>query len=135
MNKSIFSLLVCGGLIFSTFVTGERVQAQGFSFPAEMNKSFTPLSIDSGGISRLRVSVYNPNAFNLTDASWTDNLAGVQPGILLANPVNIENTCGGSVTAQPGGTVLSLSGGTVPAQVGATPGSCTVSVDVTSSTP
>lgn len=132
MNKSIFSILVCGGLIFSAFATGSQVQAQGFTFPAEMNKSFNPLSIESGGISRLQVTVYNPNAYDLTNASWTDNLVGVQPGILLANPVNIANTCGGSVTAEPGGTEVSLSGGTVPAQVGPTPGSCTVSVDVTS---
>jgi len=135
MNKSIFSLLVCGGLIFSAFATPQHVKAQGFFFPAEVNKSFMPLSIDPGGISRLMVSIYNPNAFDLTNASWTDNLDGVQPGILIANSPNVSNTCGGSVQAAPGGTVLSLSGGTVPSQVGSTPGSCTVSVDVTSITP
>jgi LPXTG-site transpeptidase (sortase) family protein len=135
MNKSIFSLLICGGLVFSTFMMGQTAKAQGFSFPAEMNKSFTPLSIEPGGTSRLAVTIFNPNGFTLTNASWTDNLSGVQPGILIANPVNVTNSCGGSVTAVPGGTTLSLSGGTVPAQVGATPGSCTVSVDVTSTTP
>ena len=49
--------------------------------------------------------------------------------------MNLTNTCGGTVTAPAGGTLLSLSGGTVPPQVGVTPGSCTVSVDVTSTTP
>ncbi|HSJ89873.1 MAG TPA: sortase [Anaerolineales bacterium] len=99
-----------------------------------MNKSFTPLSIDPGGISRLEVTIYNPNVFELTGASWTDNLAGVQSGILIANPVNVSNSCGGTVSAQSGGTTLSLSGGTVPAQTGPTPGSCTVGIDVTSTT-
>lgn len=136
MNKSIFSLLVRGGLIFAMLMAGqvERVQAQGFSFPAEMNKSFSPLSIEPGGTARLQVTVYNPNAFPLTNASWTDNLDAVQPGMFIANPPNVSNTCGGSVSAPPGGTTLSLSGGTVPVN-GANPGSCTVSVDVTSSTP
>lgn len=134
MNKSILSLLVRGGLIFSIAVAGQTVQAQGFSFPAEMNKSFTPLAIDPGGRSRLDVTVFNPNTFALTNAAWTDNLVALQPGMLIANPPNVENTCGGTVSATPGGTTLSLSGGTVPEQVGADPGSCTVSVDVTSFT-
>src|SRR5512139_2808456 len=114
MNKSVFAFLIGGGLIFSLLGVGQRAQAQGFSFPAQMNKSFNPLSIAPGGVSRLQVTVYNPNAFALTNASWTDDLASVQPGIVLANPVNVSNTCGGTVTAQPGGTTVRLSGGTVP---------------------
>src|SRR5512141_3136789 len=132
MNKSIFTLLVCGGLILSTFAPKQSVQAQGFSFPAQMNKSFAPLHIEPAGISRLEVTVYNPNSFDLTSASWTDNLVSIQPGISIANPPNISNTCGGSVTAAPGSTTLSLTGGTVAPQVGATPGSCTVAIDVSS---
>jgi uncharacterized repeat protein (TIGR01451 family) len=135
MNKSILSLLVRGGLVFSMLMGVQSVKAQGTSFPAEMNKSFSPLSIRSGGTARLQVTVYNPNSFELTNARWTDNLSAVQPGILIANSPNISNTCGGSVSASPGGTTLSLSGGTVPAQSGANPGSCVVSVDVTSFTP
>jgi LPXTG-site transpeptidase (sortase) family protein len=134
MNKSVFTLLVCGGLIFSTLTTGQNAQAQGFSFPAQMNKSFAPLAIQPGGLSRLEVTVYNPNGFELTNAGWTDNLVSVQPGISIASPPNVTNTCGGTVTAAPGSTILSLSGGTVPRQTDATPGSCTVSVDVTSTT-
>jgi len=113
---------------------GFGVYAQGLSFPAEINKSFTPISIPSGGISRLNVTIYNPNTFSLSNASWTDNIVGVQPGLSIANPANISNTCGGTATAVPGTTTLSLSGGTVPAQVGATPGECTVGIDVTSTT-
>ena len=135
MQKSVM-LFLMGALIFSVVLTpGGSVAAQVVSFPAEMNKSFSPISIPAGGVSRLRVTIFNPNAFQLTAASWTDNLVGVQPGLMIANPVNLSNTCGGNVTAAPGGTTLSLSGGTVPAQVGSTPGSCTVSIDVTSTTP
>ncbi|HEU0295861.1 MAG TPA: sortase [Anaerolineales bacterium] len=134
MNRSIRSLLLVGVLILSISVPGQTVQAQGLSFPAEMNKSFSPISILPGGTSRLSVTIYNPNVFQLTNAAWTDNLIGVQPGLSIASPVNLTNTCGGTVTAVAGSTTLSLSGGTVPAQVGTTPGSCTVSIDVTSTT-
>ena len=128
---SIVSLIA--GLIL-LFNPGLAVRAQVLSFPAEINKSFTPISIPSGGISRLDVTIFNPNSFPLTNASWTDNLVRVQPGLSIANPANVSNSCGGSVTAVPGSTSLSLSGGNVPAQVGATPGECTVGVNVTSTT-
>ncbi|WKZ51462.1 MAG: sortase [Anaerolineales bacterium] len=105
------------------------------SLPAQINKQFTPLQIDAGGVSVLRVTVFNPNSFPLTNASWTDNLVGVQPGLFIANPAGVVNTCGGSVTAAPNTTTLSLTGGTVPAQVGSTPGQCYVEVNVSSVTP
>src|SRR5215212_9161182 len=134
MKKLLVPFLV-GALIISILVfPKQNVYAQVISFPAEINKSFTPISIAAGGISRLRVTIFNPNAFQLTNATWTDNLVGVQPGLVIANPVNLSNTCGGSVTAVAGGTTLSLSGGVVPAQTGVVPGSCTVGIDVTSVT-
>jgi LPXTG-site transpeptidase (sortase) family protein len=105
------------------------------SLPAQINKQFTPLQIDAGGVSVLRVTVFNPNSFPLTSASWTDDLVGVQPGLFIANPAGVVNTCGGSVTAAPNTTTLSLTGGTVPAQVGSTPGQCYVEVNVSSVTP
>jgi LPXTG-site transpeptidase (sortase) family protein len=135
MHKSPVSLLVVL-LIGSILVTPwQTVHAQILSFPAEMNKSFSPISIAAGGVSRLNVTIYNPNAFQLTNASWTDNLIGVQPGLVIASPMGLTNSCGGSVTAAAGSTTLSLSGGNVPAQVGVTPGSCTVSINITSTTP
>jgi LPXTG-site transpeptidase (sortase) family protein len=135
MNKSLLALLLSGAMIFSTLPVGQAVQAQSLAFPAEMNKSFIPLSIAPGGIARLTVTIYNPNAYTLTNASWTDNLNSVQPGIFIANSANASTTCGGLVMIVPGGTTFSLSGGIVPAQTAVTPGSCSVSVDVTSTTP
>src|SRR6266511_4369182 len=132
MRKSIAPFLA-GILIVSILIApAPDVYAQGLTFPAEMNKSFSPISIPAGGTARLHVSIFNPNAFPLTNASWMDNLIGVQPGLVIANPVVLINTCGGSVTAVAGSTTLSLSGGTVPAQIGSTPGSCTVTINVTS---
>jgi uncharacterized repeat protein (TIGR01451 family) len=104
------------------------------TYQAEINKDFSPTNILPGSISHLSIKVYNPNAFALQNMDWTDNLIGVQPGIRLASIVNLANDCGGTVTALPGGTTVSLSGGSVPAKVSATNGVCTVTVDVTSTT-
>ena len=122
------------------FIVGAFLQptpAYAASIPAEINKQFTPLQIPAGGVSVLRVTVFNPNTFPLTNASWTDDLDGVQPGLFIANPANVVNTCGsvGDVTAVPGTTTLSLANGTVPAQVGSTPGQCYVEINVSSVTP
>ena len=134
MQKSVLPFLA-GAVIVSVLLNPrEAAVAQVLSFPAEMNKSFSPISITAGGVSRLNVTIYNPNAFELIHASWTDNLIGVQPGLAIANPMGLTNSCGGSVTAVAGSTNFSLSEGTVPAQLGITPGSCTVSLNVTSRT-
>src|SRR5512138_562166 len=133
MRRSVLSLLVVVLVVSILAVPGQTVSAQDPFFDAEINKSFSPISIPAGGISRLSVTIFNPNPlFSLTNASWADNLIGVQPGLTIANPVGLTNNCGGSVSAPAGGTALSLSGGTVPPQVGSTPGECTVSINVTS---
>ncbi|MCA1800601.1 MAG: DUF11 domain-containing protein, partial [Actinobacteria bacterium] len=118
-------------------VVGPTIPVHAASLPAEINKQFTPLQIDAGGVSVLRVTIFNPNAFPLTNASWTDNLVGVNdPGLFIADPANVVNTCGlpGDVTAIPGTTTLSLANGIVPAQTGSTPGECHVEVNVSSVT-
>ncbi len=131
MQKSVVPFFVGALIVSILFHPGRTVGAQVLSFPAEMNKSFSPISITAGGVSRLNVTIYNPNAFQLIDASWTDDLIGIQPGLAIASPVGLTNSCGGSVTAVAGSTSFSLSGGTVPAQLGIAPGSCTVSINVT----
>ena len=131
--KKILLLFLTGILVVSILsAPAANVHAQVTTLPAEMNKGFSPISIAAGGTARLHVSIFNPNGFPLTNASWTDNLIGVQPGLVIANPMGLVNTCGGTVTAVAGSTTLSLSGGTVPAQSGSTPSSCTVTVNVTS---
>ena len=110
-------------------------QAQGLSYPAEINKGFDPISVVAGQVSRLSVTIYNPNSFSLSNAAYTDFLERIQPGIKVSDPVNLFNDCSGAVAAVPGGNELSLSGGIVPPQVGPTPGRCTVSIDVVSIIP
>ena len=99
----------------------------GLSGPT-VNKLFAPATIAAGGVSRLTVTLTNPNATTITGASVTDNLPS---GMVIAGPANAVTTCvGGAVTAAPTGIVLGLSGATIPAS-----GSCTVSADVTVSSP
>ena len=133
-------------LIFVTIaslVLGPITSVKALTYPAEINMSFTPIAIVSGGVSKLRVTIYNSNVNNLTSASWTNNLLSIQPGLSISNPPNIVNTCGvvADVTDGTGGvlnagdTSLRLNNGTVPPKVGGTPGRCYVEVDVTSTTP
>ena len=134
MRRSFISLVVIALLMFGFVVPRTSVQAQEITLPAEINKSFTPTSMAAGETSVLKVTVFNPNGDPLTNTAWTDNLVAVQPGLVIANPADVTNSCGGTVTAAPGSTTLSLSGGTVPAKVGSINGSCTVSIRVTSFT-
>src|SRR5512133_3081824 len=134
MRQSLLAFLAIVLLMSFFMVPGQTAYAQGISLPAEINKSFSPISIVAGQTSILSITIFNPNVFALTNTSWTDNLVGIQPGLKIANPPSVINSCGGTVTAVSGATSLSLSGGTVPAQVGSTAGSCTVHVNVTSVT-
>jgi hypothetical protein len=133
MSKLLRSSFLLIALAVSLFIYPMQT-AYAIAIPAEINKQFTPILIDAGGISVLRVTIFNPNTFPLTNASWTDNLVGIQPGLKIANPNGLNSTCGPSVTAVPNTTTLSLSAGNVPAQVGATPGECYVEINVTSTT-
>jgi LPXTG-site transpeptidase (sortase) family protein len=136
-----FVLLV--SILISSLVYSPVTDVYALSFPAQINKSFTPISIVAGDTSILSVTIYNPNSFDLTSAHYRDFFPA---GIILANPVGLTNSCGGTVTDNandplpgnplaPGGTVFRLDGGDVPPQVGATPGQCTITVNVTSTTP
>lgn len=136
--RKVFKFLLLISILVSS-LSGSVTPAHAASLPAEVNKTFTPLQIDAGGYSVLRVTIYNPNTFPLTNAQWTDNLEVIQVGLFIDDPANvvIDPNCGGgaTVTAVPGTTTLSLSGATVPAQVGATPGSCYIEVRISSVTP
>ena len=134
MFKTIRSLFLLITVVASLFMYPLQ-SVYALAIPAEINKQFNPILIDAGGTSVLRVTIFNPNTFPLTNAAWTDNLIGVQTGLKIANPNGLNVTCvGGSVIAVPDTTTLSLSGGIVPAQIGAVPGECFVEINVTSTT-
>ena len=117
------AVIILGAIMFVPRLTT-------WAIPAEINKSFSPTIIDPGGVSTMRIQLFNPNTgYDLTNASFTDTMP---TGMIVATPANVTNTCGGTVTATPGVGSMSLSGGTIPRQVGAIPGSCVITVEVTS---
>lgn len=98
-----------------------------------VSKSFSPNSVNPGGISTLTIVVTNTNSLQLDSVAFTDTLPGnTSNGVVIADPARASTTCGEdyTLTADPGTQTIRLTGGTVPAQVGSVPGICTVVVDV-----
>ncbi|MBL8376541.1 MAG: DUF11 domain-containing protein [Burkholderiales bacterium] len=96
--------------------------------PATVAKAFSVSPVRDGGITRLTVTLGNPNGVPLTGAVLADNLPA---GLFVAPVPNTATTCGGAtVTAVPSGASVSLTGATIPAT-----GSCTFAVDTVSNTP
>jgi hypothetical protein len=95
--------------------------------PPGITKSFSPTTIAPGGVTTLTINISNPgsNTVQLNGVAFTDNFP---VNLVVANPGNLTNTCGGTATATPGSGTLSLSGGTIPVN-----SSCALSVMVTSS--
>ncbi|MEL1265892.1 OmpA family protein [Pseudoxanthomonas putridarboris] len=103
--------------------------------PLSVTKAFTPGVVSSGGLSRLVISLSNRNNANpITNLSLTDNLPVAAAGsveVTVAPVPNIGNTCGGTVTAVPGSSTVTLAGGAVlPGSEGGVPGLCEIAVDV-----
>jgi LPXTG-site transpeptidase (sortase) family protein len=89
-----------------------------------IQKAFSPNPIGIGGASTLTFTLTNLDTAAAT-AAFSDSLpSGLTVATTAATP-----QCSGSVTAVAGSSVISLSGGTIPAS-----GSCTITVDVNSST-
>ncbi|HEY3052250.1 MAG TPA: Ig-like domain-containing protein [Thermoanaerobaculia bacterium] len=88
-------------------------------------KTFDPTTIVVGGISRLTITLGNPNTQAITGAAFVDSYPA---NLVNASAPNVVSTCGGTVTAVAGSSSLTLTGGVIPAS-----SSCSVSVLVTAS--
>jgi uncharacterized repeat protein (TIGR01451 family) len=127
--------ILAGSLQTSAGNNGATVTAKLFVNPAQppsVSKSFTPSFIGPGGISKLSVSLANPNASAATLTSdFVDTLPG--PGLVIATPPNLLVGAG----CTPANVVATAGGTTVTYQNGgglAGSGGCSLQVDVTSST-
>lgn len=98
--------------------------------PFTFGKSFNPASISVNDESLLIITLSNPNSTAVTGVAFTDSY---NTNIVNANPSDVYTSCGGTASATPGTNVLSLTGGTIPAASGSNPGTCQVTVYVTSS--
>lgn len=99
----------------------------GYECTPDVAKAFVSSSIPVNGVSRLTVTVTNPNpTIAMNAASFTDALPS---GTLIAPTPNAATTCtNATLSATAGATSFAMSGGTVAAG-----SSCTASVNVTSS--
>jgi uncharacterized repeat protein (TIGR01451 family) len=88
-------------------------------------KQYSPDTIAPGNTTTLTFTIMNASGTPVTGLEFTDPLA---TGIVLADPATPVNTCGGTLTAADGGSMIALAGGVVGAS-----SSCTIRVDVTNS--
>jgi uncharacterized repeat protein (TIGR01451 family) len=92
--------------------------------PPTLSKAFGPATIDAGGVSVLTITLSNAND---TAASLTTPLIDTLPsGVVIAATPDAGTTCGGTPTADAGGSTVTLTGGSIPAN-----GSCAVTAHVT----
>ncbi|HPJ67815.1 MAG TPA: InlB B-repeat-containing protein [Desulfobacteraceae bacterium] len=117
-----------GGDTFAMGSSNVTLYARWTEPPPIFSKNFSPETILSGGTSTLTFTIDNTaSALAATGLAFTDNLPD---GVVVATPPNASAACtGGSLTATDGSSTITYSGGSVPAGA-----SCTIQVDVTSST-
>ncbi len=95
---------------------------------ATITKSFTPSTTNVGGVSRLTITIKNNNPVTVSGYNFVDNLPA---NMRVANPPNATTSSCGSPTFAPAAnaTSLTFSNGTIAAN-----GTCTIQVDVTTTT-
>ena len=127
--RSFIRWLLLVTLALLALLPSGETRSQANPNEAQVNKQFIPTIIPPGGVAKLRVFIYNPNSYQLSVISLTDNLP---PGMTVAAPPNATTTCaGGTVSAVPATTSFTLNGGTVPPKVGPINGECYFEVDIT----
>ena len=90
------------------------------------SKAFSPAIIPQGGTSTLTFTIDNNDEVPKSFLSFTDPLTA---GMVIATSAGASNTCGGTLTAVPGTSLINLNGGFL-----AGGSSCTTTVDVTTTT-
>lgn len=96
--------------------------------PAIASQSFLPDSILTLDITRLNITVTNPNpTIPLSGISFSDTLP---EGVAVSSPSSQSNSLGGTLIAEAEGNNISLIGGLLPPAA-----SGTISVEITATTP
>jgi len=94
--------------------------------PLSVSMEFDPATIARGGISILRYKLENSATIGATEVALSDTLPA---NVVLADPFNANDDCGGTLTAVAGGSGILYSDGALAAGA-----ECTIAVDVTSAT-
>ncbi len=96
--------------------------------PVTVAKAFSPSSLVQGQSTTLTITLANLGATAAAITSFVDNLTTMGSGFRVAASPAASTSCGGTLTATPGATAVSLAGGSIPAN-----GSCAIVVPVTTS--
>ncbi|MCZ2288538.1 MAG: carboxypeptidase regulatory-like domain-containing protein, partial [Anaerolineales bacterium] len=100
-----------------------------------INKNFNPSTVLTTQPSVLTITIKNTSNIPVSNMGLADNLPGTLPdGLEVANPANVTNTCGGTVTANPGSQTVQLVGGSL-AELGNPGDTCAITVNVISTRP
>ena len=116
-------------VLTSSIATATAAEATLTVEPAEapvFSKTFSPATVDPGGVSRLTFTI--DNAANLIDVGSLAFEDDFPDGLAVADPPNGSTICGGTFAPAASATSLAFTGGRVAA--GQT---CTISVDVLAS--
>ncbi len=99
-----------------------------------LTKVFTPSTIGPGSVSTATFTITNGSASLITGLAFSDTLPVLPGPLSIADPANASTDCdlgiSGSLSAPDGGSTITLSDARLGAFL-----SCTVTVDVTASTP
>jgi predicted outer membrane repeat protein len=96
--------------------------------PPLFEKAFSPAEVVEGEVTTLTFSIDSTtNLLPVGNLAFTDDLPG---GMTVTDTPNINNTCGGTVSAEAGASTIGLTGGEVAAEE-----SCTIQVDVLATQP
>ncbi|MFF5624850.1 hypothetical protein ACFY5A_05755 [Microbacterium sp. NPDC012755] len=94
----------------------------------QLDKSFSPTSVPTGGVSTLTLTVTNTSELaEKVGWSFTDSLPA---GLVVRSPANVGGTCTATVAAAAGASSVVVSNG----RLNAGQASCTITLDVTSNT-
>ena len=95
-----------------------------------VTKQFGTANLLVGATTTMTITISNPGGNpTATNVNFSDNFAATAPGLTIATPNALVNTCGGVATAS--GTTVTLTGGALAAG----PSSCAVTVNVVGTAP
>ncbi len=115
-----------GGIVLGLTIAALAPLPASYAGIPDFTKDFAPDTIGPGGVTTATYTIVNTDATPETDLAFVDSLPAE---ITIATPANPSNTCDGTLVAPNGGSSITFSGGKLGAS-----SSCTITVDVTSST-
>jgi uncharacterized repeat protein (TIGR01451 family) len=96
--------------------------------PVSVGKDFSPKNIIRGQETTLTITLTNTDSTPADITSFKDDLTSMGTGYTVSGAAT--TTCGGTVSAPIGGTLINMNSGQIPPKSGSVKGSCTITVNV-----